>query len=41
MNSRNNNLLNEVFNLKRNLKIIENELNRTKKENEACNFYIK
>ena len=41
MNYRNNDLLNEVFNLKRNLKRIENELNRTKKENEACNFYIK
>lgn len=41
INSKNNDLLNEVINLKRNLKRIENELNRTKKENEACNFYIK
>ena len=41
INFNNNDLLNEVINLKRNLKRIENELNRTKKENEACNFYIK
>ena len=41
VNSKNNDLLNEVINLKKNLKKIENELSRTKKENEACNFYIK
>ena len=41
MNKKNDDLLNEIIYLKRNLKKVENELNRTKNEKDASDFYIK
>ena len=38
---KNDNLLNQIIYLKRNLKRVENELNRTKTEKDASDFYIK
>ena len=38
---KNDDLLNEIIYLKRNLKRVENELNRTKTEKDASDFYIK
>ena len=41
MNNKNDDLLNEIIYLKRNLKKVENELKRTKTEKDASDFYIK
>ena len=41
MNKKNDDLLNEIIYLKRNLERVENELNRTKNEKDASDFYIK
>ena len=41
MNKKNDELLKEIIYLKRNLKRVENELNRTRTEKEASDFYIK
>ena len=41
INKKNDDLINEIVYLKKNLQKIENELNRTKNEKDACNFYIK
>ena len=41
MNRKNNDLLNEIIQLKRNLNKVEDELKRTKTEKDACDFYIK
>ena len=41
MNKKNDNLINEIVYLKKNLQKIETELNRTKNEKDACNYYIK
>ena len=41
MNKKNDNLINEIIYLKKNLEKIETELNRTKNEKDACNYYIK
>ena len=40
-NQKNDDLFKEIIYLKRNLKRVENELNRTKTEKEASDFYIK
>ena len=40
-NKKNDGLFNEIINLKRNLKRVEEELKRTKSEKEASDFYIK
>ena len=41
MNKKNDDLINEITYLKKNLAKIETELNRTKNEKDACNYYIK
>ena len=41
INKNDDKLFNEIFYLKRNLKKVENELNRTKTEKDASDFYIK
>ena len=41
MNIKNDHLINEIVYLKKNLQKIETELNRTKNEKDACNYYIK
>lgn len=41
MNKKNDELLNEIISLKRNLRRVEDELNRTKTEKDVSNFYIK
>ena len=41
MNKKNDNLINEIIYLKKNLDKIETELNRTKNEKDACSSYIK
>ena len=41
MNKKNDDLISEITYLKKNLAKIETELNRTKNEKDACNYYIK
>ena len=41
MNKKNDDLIHEIVYLKKNLQKIETELNRTKNEKDACNYYIK
>ena len=41
MNKKNDDLINEITYLKKDLAKIETELNRTKNEKDACNYYIK
>ena len=41
MNNTNDDLMNEIIYLKRNIKQVENELKRTKTEKDASDFYIK
>ena len=41
MNKKNDDLINEIVYLKKNLQKMETELNRTKNEKDACNYYIK
>ena len=41
MTKKNDDLITEIVYLKKNLEKIENELNRTKNEKDACNYYIK
>ena len=41
INKKNDDLMNEIVYLKKNLEKIETELTRTKNEKDACNFYIK
>ena len=41
MTKKNDDLINEIIYLKKNLDKIETELTRTKNEKEACNYYIK
>ena len=41
MNKKNDDLFNQIIYLKRNLRIVENELNRTKSEKDESDFYIR
>ena len=41
ISKKNDNLINEIIHLKKNMQKIENELTRTKNEKDACNYYIK
>ena len=41
MSKKNDDLINEIIHLKKNMQKIENELTRTKNEKDACNYYIK
>ena len=40
MNKKNDDLINEIISLKKNLEKVENELTRTKNEKDACDSYI-
>ena len=41
MSKKNDDLINEIVYLKKNLQKMETELDRTKNEKDACNYYIK